>query len=83
MISNNFFSKNKKLYILVYIKYYTRKKRGDSLYHIQEFRKNYLVVNSDTMKAIASFNFLNDAMRLLEVIEDFEVEIEYLIEGKV
>lgn len=53
------------------------------MYHIQEFRKNYLVVNSDTMKAIASFNFLNDAMRLLEIIEDFEVEIEYLSEGKV
>lgn len=52
------------------------------MYHIQSFKEKYLVINSETMKAIASFDFLNDAMKLLEVIEDFEVEIDYLIEGK-
>lgn len=52
------------------------------MYHIQELKKQYLVINSETMKAIASFKFLNDAIKLLEIIEDLEVEIEYLTEGK-
>lgn len=52
------------------------------MYHIQGFREKYLVVNTDTKKAIAAFDFLNDAVNLLSIIEDCEITIEYLSEGK-